>query len=184
MRQWQDQLAMLSGVSDLPDWKAPSYQRWQLIERRVLNPGSVGEPCFHLALQPLHDGINWQAGDLVDMVPSHASDKVAQWLSAHMLDTRVPVACSEGLQPLGSLLAHCRLPETQEVDGLDEDAVASMLQRLAHREHSIASLPADGAIHLLVRQMRGHGGDLGIGSGWLTRYATTPASTRRRMRGH
>ncbi|KGD99763.1 oxidoreductase [Achromobacter sp. RTa] len=41
----------------------------------------------------------------------------------------------------------------------------------AHREYSIASLPADGAIQLLVRQMRGADGALGLGSGWLTHIA-------------
>ncbi|ARP76088.1 sulfite reductase subunit alpha [Bordetella genomosp. 6] len=41
----------------------------------------------------------------------------------------------------------------------------------AHREYSIASLPADGAVHLLVRQMRAADGALGLGSGWLTHTA-------------
>lgn len=42
------------------------------------------------------------------------------------------------------------------------------LAPLPHREYSIASLPADGAIHLLVRQMRRPDGEPGLGSGWLT----------------
>ncbi|MGY6270289.1 sulfite reductase subunit alpha [Achromobacter denitrificans] len=41
----------------------------------------------------------------------------------------------------------------------------------AHREYSIASLPEDGGIQLLVRQMRGEDGSLGLGSGWLTHVA-------------
>ncbi|SSW63758.1 Sulfite reductase [NADPH] flavoprotein alpha-component [Achromobacter veterisilvae] len=41
----------------------------------------------------------------------------------------------------------------------------------AHREYSIASLPEDGAIQLLVRQMLGADGALGVGSGWLTHIA-------------
>lgn len=40
-----------------------------------------------------------------------------------------------------------------------------------HREYSIASLPEDGAIQLLVRQMRAADGGLGLGSGWLTHVA-------------
>ncbi len=40
-----------------------------------------------------------------------------------------------------------------------------------HREYSIASLPADGALQLLVRQMRSADGGLGLGSGWLTHIA-------------
>lgn len=42
---------------------------------------------------------------------------------------------------------------------------------LPHREYSVASLPADSAVHLLVRQMRGGDGSLGLGSGWLTHLA-------------
>ncbi|TEA77166.1 sulfite reductase subunit alpha [Allopusillimonas ginsengisoli] len=38
----------------------------------------------------------------------------------------------------------------------------------ALREYSIASLPSEGAIHLLVRQMRSPDGNLGLASGWLT----------------
>lgn len=42
------------------------------------------------------------------------------------------------------------------------------IETLPHREYSIASLPADDAIHLLVRQMRRPDGEPGLGSGWLT----------------
>src|SRR5690606_34676602 len=45
------------------------------------------------------------------------------------------------------------------------------LGALPHREYSIASLPTDGAIHLLVRQMRRPDGEPGLGSGWLTEDA-------------
>jgi sulfite reductase (NADPH) flavoprotein alpha-component len=42
---------------------------------------------------------------------------------------------------------------------------------LPHREYSISSIPADGRLELLVRQMHRPDGSLGIGSGWLTEYA-------------
>jgi sulfite reductase (NADPH) flavoprotein alpha-component len=184
LRHWQHHLAMLSGVSDLPDWQAPKYQRWQLIERRLLNPGSVGEPCFHLELKPLQGSTNWQAGDLVEIGPCHAPDKVATWLSSRELDGRVPVAFGKERLPLAALLARCRLPEPCEVEGLDEDAVAATLQRLPHRAYSIASLPEDGAIHLLVRQMRGRGGYLGLGSGWLTAHAPLGTEVALRVRSN
>jgi sulfite reductase (NADPH) flavoprotein alpha-component len=184
LRHWQHQLAMLTGVSDLPDWQAPKYQRWRLVERRLLNPGSVGEACFHLELQPLEGRADWQAGDLVEIGPCHAPEKVAGWLAASALDGRVPVAFGRERLPLADLLARCRLPEAGEVDGLDEAAVAARLQRLPHREYSIASLPGDGAIHLLVRQMRGRGGYLGLGSGWLTAHAPIGAPVALRVRSN
>ena len=39
------------------------------------------------------------------------------------------------------------------------------------RDYSIASIPAEGAAHLLVRQARRADGSLGLASGWLTRDA-------------
>jgi sulfite reductase (NADPH) flavoprotein alpha-component len=41
----------------------------------------------------------------------------------------------------------------------------------AHRDYSIASLPDQGTLQLLVRQHRGPDGKLGVGSGWLTELA-------------
>lgn len=54
----------------------------------------------------------------------------------------------------------------------------------AHREYSIASLPDDGAIQLLVRQMRGADGALGLGSGWLTHIAQPGDAIALRVRAN
>ena len=53
-----------------------------------------------------------------------------------------------------------------------------------HREYSIASLPDDGALQLLVRQMRGADGALGLGSGWLTHIAQTGDEIALRVRAN
>jgi sulfite reductase (NADPH) flavoprotein alpha-component len=185
LRRWQHHLAMLGGVPDLPDWQAPKYQRWQLVERRLLNPGSVGEPCFHLALKPLEGRADWQAGDLAEIGPRHAAEAVATWLAARGLDGRVvvPFGHRERL-PLATLLARCRLPEPDEVDGLDEEGVAAVLQQLPHRAYSIASLPQDGTLQLIVRRMRARGGYPGLGSGWLTEHAPIGAEIALRVRSN
>ena len=52
------------------------------------------------------------------------------------------------------------------------------------REYSIASLPADGRLHLLVRQERHADGRLGVASGWLTAQAMLPAEVSLRLRPH
>jgi sulfite reductase (NADPH) flavoprotein alpha-component len=132
LRHWQHHVAQLSGVTTQPDWSRPAYQPWRLLERRLLNRGSVGGPCFHLALAP-EDAtlLSWQAGDIVEIGPRRASGE--------------PVT-------------------------------------LPHREYSIASLPADGALHLVVRQMRAVDGTLGLGSGWLTEYAAVGALIDVRVR--
>lgn len=44
-------------------------------------------------------------------------------------------------------------------------------ERLPLREYSIASIPEDGGIELVVRRLRRPNGELGLGSGWLTQGA-------------
>lgn len=119
LRHWQHQLSVLCNNPDLPDWEPPRYERWRLTARRLMNPGSAGDACFHIELQPQSDSASWQAGDIAEIDPRNST-----WNPG--------------------------------------------LQSLPHREYSIASLPSDGAIHLLVRQMRRPDGEPGLGSGWLT----------------
>ena len=95
-------------------WQEPEYRPWHLIERRQLNLGSAGAPCFHVALAPASGNAEWTAGDVIAV----------------------------------------QLPG-------DPPAL---------RDYSIASLPADGSVHLLIRQTRRADGSLGIGSGWLTQH--------------
>jgi sulfite reductase (NADPH) flavoprotein alpha-component len=182
LRHWQHHLAALCGVRDLPDWQPPRYQHWQLAERQLLNAGSLGGACFHLALRPLQGAVSWQAGDLVDIGPRHAPAAVAQWLSAHALDGNATVTFGKESLILASLLARCRLPARGEIAGLDEVALAARLQLLPHREYSIASIPADGAIHLLVRRQSNPDGTPGIGSGWLTMHAPIGSEIALRVR--
>jgi len=52
------------------------------------------------------------------------------------------------------------------------------------REYSIASIAADGRVHLLVRQERHPDGSLGVASGWLTEQAEVGGSIDLRLRPH
>ncbi|WP_430418985.1 sulfite reductase subunit alpha [Methylibium petroleiphilum] len=52
------------------------------------------------------------------------------------------------------------------------------------REYSIASLPADGRVHLLVRQERHADGTPGLASGWLTEQAAVGDAIALRLRAH
>lgn len=53
---------------------------------------------------------------------------------------------------------------------------------LPHREYSIASVPSEGSLDLLVRQVRAPGGELGLGSGWLTAQAELNSIIHLRVR--
>ncbi|HEY8538336.1 MAG TPA: flavodoxin domain-containing protein, partial [Steroidobacteraceae bacterium] len=135
LRHWQHNIALAFEMPDLPDWETPAYERWRLIDRRLLNPGSAGAPCYHLELQPAQGTLpHWEAGDIAEIDPfnSHAG-------------------------------GHDPHP---------------------HREYSIASLPSDGALHLLVRQMYRPNGELGLGSRWLTRDAAVGQEIMLRIRSN
>ena len=184
LRHWQHHLSLLTGALDMPDWQRPHYRRWQLVERIQINPGSLGEPCFHLALRSLEGDATWQAGDLVEVGPQHAAGDVLRWLGQTGLDGDAVVVSDGGELPLGRLLARSQLPPVADVTGASPQAVADSVQPLPHREYSIASVPADGAIHLLVRQMRREGGQLGLGSAWLTIHALLETDIAVRIRSH
>lgn len=103
------------------DGFAPApFSRWRVCVRRRLNPGSLGEPMYHLELRPADDVPlpEWQAGDLVQL--------------------RVP---ADPGRP---------------------------------RDYSIASLPADGALHLLVRLHRREDGTPGLASRLLAEGSGEP----------
>ncbi|WP_293778635.1 sulfite reductase subunit alpha [uncultured Oxalicibacterium sp.] len=129
LQEWQHHLSHIAGTNDVPDWEGPGYQQWILTVRRELNPGSSGNPAFHIELQP-QDAIplDWEAGDLVQILAP--------------ADLHRP------------------------------------------RDYSIASIPADGSLHLLVRQEKHSDGSLGLASGWLTHAASVGAIVDLRVRAH
>ena len=127
--QWFQHLSHLAGTSDAPDWSAPAFGDWRLLERRLLNPGSAGGAIYHVELEPASGALPaWQSGDLVQVA-----------------------APADPAQP---------------------------------REYSIASIPHDGRVHLLVRQHSHPDGSLGLASGWLTQQAQVGQLVQLRLRQH
>lgn len=184
LRQWQQQLGLLAGQRDFADWQAPAYQSWRLEARHCLNPGSQWRPAFHLQLRPPADVPlpNWQAGDIAEIGPCQPPEKVAALLRA--LELEGQQILSEG-QSLIEQLARCRLPDDPgPLRGLNAHALLQTLPRLPHRDYSIASLPADGALELLVRLQQDAVGNLGLGSGWLCQHATLGAAIDLRIRAN
>ena len=185
LRHWQHHLGQLSGRADLPDWNVPDYERWTLAERHLLNPGSAGGPCFHLVLRPPADtDLQWRAGDIAEIGPCHAAADVTQWLGALGLDGGLEVDVGGTRLALREHAARSVLPPVDDLTGFPASLIAARLKPLPHREYSIASLPADGVIDLLLRQMRGSDGRLGIGTGWLTEHAAPGAGIALRVRAN
>jgi sulfite reductase (NADPH) flavoprotein alpha-component len=179
LRHWQQQLAHLSGNSDFSDWLPAPYRHWQLTERRCLNPGSAGAPVQHLTLVPVDDQQRWRAGDIVEVGPQHELTRMECLLQQLGLD---PQQRLDG-QRLARQLAGLRLPDLDVLRTLDLPALLA-LPPLPHREYSIASIPTDGAVQLVVREARHPDGTLGLGSGWLCRHAAIGERIALRIRSN
>jgi sulfite reductase (NADPH) flavoprotein alpha-component len=187
LRHWQHGLGQLAGVTDLPDWTPPHYDTWRLDERTLLNPGSLGGPAFHLALQPIGAALpDWKAGDIAEVGPCHAASAVDAWLQAHGLDggIRIDNDAEDEAQTLAERLARSQWPAAEDIAGSTAAEIATRLKPLPHREYSIASIPADGRLQLLVRRMARPDGTPGLGSGWLCESATPGERIRLRIRSN
>ncbi|MBB1060273.1 sulfite reductase subunit alpha [Marilutibacter spongiae] len=184
LRAWQQHLGQLGGNTGIPDWSPPAYRPWRLLERRHLNPGSPGGPVYAVSLRPDDaTDLDWEAGDIAEVGPRHAAADVDAWLLASGLDGDQPVRSGETGMRLRDALAASRLPATRPPGAPgDAQAIVDALQALPHREYSIASTTGEGALVLLIRQVRHDDGRLGSGSGWLTHHAPPGARIDLRIR--
>jgi sulfite reductase (NADPH) flavoprotein alpha-component len=70
LAEWQQHVARLAGTFDSPDWEAPGYGEWRILERTLLNPGSAGAALYRVALLPVDGALPaWEAGDLAQVSP-------------------------------------------------------------------------------------------------------------------
>ena len=67
IRHWQHQLNQITGSVTAPDWTPPAYDRWRLVERTLVNPGSPGGEAYHLAFEPVGAAPDWSAGDIAEV---------------------------------------------------------------------------------------------------------------------
>jgi sulfite reductase (NADPH) flavoprotein alpha-component len=183
LASWQRALADCYGVTDvqLADAAGASvpaaapYRPWQLLERKQLNPGSQGEPLFHLTLRPQSDA-HWQSGALVEILPRHAPLQVDYFLQQTGLDGNAMVTFNGGQCMLGEVLSRSVLPTPaaqlqpqSPVASHSPQDLADTLKPLASRRYSVSSIVEDNSLQLLVRQST-HEGGLGLASGWLTAH--------------
>lgn len=186
LARWQHALADCYDVADMrmpdagitsPATPAP-YQYWQLTDRRHLNPGSLGDPLFHLSLAP-HAGAHWQSGALVDILPRHPTAQISALLQRNNLDGAAIVQFHGAQCTLADALSRAVPPEPMP-NGTSAQAVADALKLLTPRRYSIASIAEDGSLQLLVRQSR-HENGMGLASGWLTAHAPIGAAIEGRL---
>ncbi|GGX09898.1 sulfite reductase subunit alpha [Pigmentiphaga litoralis] len=188
LRRWQQYLGVLSGNAEMADWTTPAYASWRLAARRHLNPGSPGGPAYLVNLVAMEAMPSWQAGDIAEIGPRQSDADVLRVMAALGLDPEARLSGERVADLLaGRLLPHDAkaLAALTDLAGKDPNTLPDVLDQLVplpHREYSIASLPADGALQLLVRQTRYPDGRLGLGSGWLTAHAPVGATIALRIR--
>ncbi|MFI8335383.1 PepSY domain-containing protein [Pseudomonas taetrolens] len=183
LHHWQQQLGQLTGGAPSANWQAPSYNNWTLEQRRLLNPGSCGSAVYLLALGTPDTHLTWQAGDLVEVMPRQSALAVEHFLDGLGLASDSPVHLDGLKETLAQALAGRQLPANRgHLVGLHAQALVDALIPLSLREYSIASIPEDGQLQLIVRQERHADGSLGLGSGWLTEYAAVGSAISLRIR--
>lgn len=155
---WQDALHALGAGEGTRGQESRVFVPWKLVERTELNPGSPALRAFHLRFEAVgEDAASWQAGDIAEVQPGDMPGA----------DEPLP----EPSPADGELLERAGHPH-------------GSLQMTATREYSIASIPEDGTLDLVVRQVRKDDGSLGVGSGWLTAHLPLGAITRMRLRSN
>ncbi|WP_127090058.1 sulfite reductase flavoprotein subunit alpha [Aquabacter cavernae] len=183
LEEWQARLGEIAGKplnGPLVPPPPQAFEPWTLALRRHLNPGSVGLPTFHLAFTP-QVARDWQAGDVLEVRPRNAPAAVAERLTAAGLPADAPVTREGRIETLGAWLTRSILPP--ELVGTPEAIVQDLLP-LPTRDYSIASIPADGRVEILVRQTRTPEGGLGLGSGWLTVHLADGGDVEARLRSN
>lgn len=179
---WQQQLGQLTGHAPTAAWPSAQYENCCLNQRTLLNPGSVGSAVYLLELA-VPSAQSWAAGDLVEILPRNGTEAIAQFLEGLGLASRESVLIDGLAHTLDQALATRQLPDNRaHLVGLHAQALVNALAPLGMREYSIASIPSDGVLELIVRQERHPDGTLGLGSGWLTEHAALGSSITLRLR--
>ncbi|MCU1718100.1 sulfite reductase flavoprotein subunit alpha [Pseudomonas sp. 5P_3.1_Bac2] len=179
---WQQQLARLSGQTEFSPWQAAPWVNAKLTQRRCLNPNSRAAKVFEIQLQASAELAQWQAGDLLEVLPQQAAEPLRDKLSALGLDPQ------QRLNDGRSLLDHALEREwpadfpSEQAGALNAQTLLAHLPKLSPRLYSIASLPRDASVQLLVRQLEHRDGSLGLGSGWLSVYAALDTPVQVRLR--
>ena len=171
---WAKALHDLGGSDATRGQMRAPFEEWTLVSRTSLNPGSAAMPAYHLRFEPVGDAVSdWAPGDIVEVQPCNAPEAVAAYIAEQHGEGELleqPALSADQLQ-------HVILPAPHG------SALAGQASRpLPVREYSAASILADGTLDLVVRQVQGEDGRLGIGSGWLTAHLPVGSTTRLRVR--
>jgi sulfite reductase (NADPH) flavoprotein alpha-component len=183
MAEWCENLSKLGARCDAKSLMPGAPQDWVLAQRRLLNPGSAGGQTWAVALTPKNPAyLAWVAGDIAEVWPRNDPADVGDFIARHRLDGATLFKWKGHWTPLATILAMSRLPADHEMTGISLQWLVDRLEWLGSREYSIASLPEDGRLELLVRKAVKDDASLGLGSGWLAQTCAVGATVSLRLR--
>lgn len=197
LNRWHDALSSVTHTRLDQMVITKVFDEWQLQQRELLNPDSLGEPAFELRLIAQHDA-SWHAGDIAEIQPGNSDALIAEFLQAHALHANMMVQHHNQQLSLAKALRYLDLSTPQASSSVQKFEVQQwieQLQPLPWREYSIASIPQDGYLALVVRQSKVNAGsdlsfdmslgmNLGLGSGWLTAHAPVGQNILLRIRSN
>jgi sulfite reductase (NADPH) flavoprotein alpha-component len=183
MARWCENLSRLGAGCSAQSLMPGAPQDWILVERRLLNPDSAGGQTWEVALTPKKPAhLSWTAGDIAEVWPRNDPRQVEAFIARHALDGATLFKWKGHWTPLAAILAMSRLPADHEVAGISVQWLVERLEWLGSREYSIASLPEDGRMELLVRKAVKDDASLGLGSGWLAQVCPVGGTVSLRLR--
>ncbi|MDC5500465.1 sulfite reductase flavoprotein subunit alpha [Acinetobacter baumannii] len=154
------------------------FDNWTLQQRDLLNPNSLGQPAYNIELTANHEAI-WQAGDIAEIQPGNSPERINKFLQHHHI---LKNAVVDSLQ-VSIEKALWNKDLTGEIEPFANlDHLLEQLPTLPTREYSIASIPSQQVLRLVVRQQYDEFGDLGLGSGWLTQHTEINQNVALRIR--
>ena len=123
--------------------------------------------------------MTWHAGDIAEIQPANSMADIQAFLAQHQIAAQTQLASHQ--QSIEQLLWDKNLRvEIQNFNHLEQ--LLEQLPTLPTREYSIASIPEQQVLRLVVRQQRDAQGQLGLGSAWLTEIATLKQPIALRIR--
>ncbi|MEG3766033.1 flavodoxin domain-containing protein [Alteromonas sp. 14N.309.X.WAT.G.H12] len=148
-----------------------------LDNRTQLNKTSE-TPLFELSF--FSDRMSWEAGDILDILPANSELEVTRWLHNHNISPDLEFDFENQAWTAKRWLTYRQLNSPQT----DTSPVASLtaLPLNATRSYTIASIPEEKQLKLIVRQHKLDNGKLGLGSGWLTHYVTVAEQVKGKIK--
>lgn len=178
IQHWSSALAQSTKLNLQAMTIDKTFDTWTLSQRTLLNPNSLGTSAFNLEFQPTHE-VLWQAGDIAEIQPGNSPTRINDFLEQQNISANTLVGSSK--KTIVEILWNRNLTvEIKPFSNLDQ--LLQQLPVLPSREYSIASIPEQQVLRLVVRQQLDTQGQLGLGSGWLTQHIALNSPIAMRIR--